>query len=753
MRLHNTAEKEAILQWLAQTPDRREPANEALATQFGRVRSYTEKLVRTLEPEDRVAQSMPDASPANWHLAHTSWFFEAFVLVPHRKGYRVYDERFAFLFNSYYEAIGPRQPRPQRGLLTRPTGRAINEYRQYVDLQMQALFASEFIDQIAPIIRLGIAHEEQHQELLLMDLLHLFAQSPLKPVFRTDWPRLEASRGAQFRLHPGGLRDIGMTGSAFAFDNEGPRHKVWLEPFEISDQLVTNGEWLEFMNDGGYLRAGLWFSEGWALVQREQWQAPLYWQRSEDDSAWLSMTLGGMRPIDLDEPVPHISYYEAAAFASWAGARLPTEHEWEVAASAGLLAQADTELWQWTQSAYAAYPGFRASDDAIGEYNGKFMVGQMVLRGGAQITSLGHTRRSYRNFFYPSQRWIFSGLRLARDAQPREGADAARNEFRRSVLEGLSSPRKATMPKYFYDERGSQLFEAICLVPEYYVTRVENELLRSIAPELAATVRDNSVLVEFGSGASEKTRYLLDAAKHISTYVPVDISRAALEEAVARIAASYPALRIEPVQADFTGAFELPVESGRGGRVGFFPGSTIGNLSHAQAIELLRVARQMLGAHSRFVVGVDLVKSRDTLIAAYDDAQGVTASFNKNLLVRINRELQGDFALEEFDHRAVWNEELSRIEMHLVSRRDQIVRVSGRAFTFKAGESIHTESSHKFTISSFSGIAVSAGWVVKRYWLSEGGEFAIFSLATERTANDALGSGIKAREISVSTLL
>jgi dimethylhistidine N-methyltransferase len=730
MSPHRAALKEPVLQWLERHQALKDRANEDLATGFFRVRSQTDALVKNLEAEDRVVQSMPDASPVNWHLAHTSWFFETFVLAPHLKDYRVYDERFAYLFNSYYEAMGPRQPRPQRGLLTRPTGQTISDYRRYVDLQMEILFGAESLDNIAATIRLGMAHEEQHQELLLMDILHLFAQSPLKPVFRADWPRPQKSRGAQFRRHPGGLRDIGVTEATFSFDNEGPRHTVWLEPFEISHQLVTNGEWIEFMQDGGYSRAGLWFSEGWSLVQHEQWQAPLYWQRSTEDSTWLSMTLGGLHPIDPDEPVSHISYYEAAAFANWAGARLPTEHEWEVAASAGLLEQIDTEVWQWTQTAYAAYPGFRASDDAIGEYNGKFMVGQMVLRGGSQITPVDHARVSYRNFFYPSQRWIFAGLRLARDARSLPETDGDRAEFSRSVLDGLSAGHKMTSPKYFYDERGSQLFEAICRVPEYYVTRVEKELLERIAPEIAMAVHDNRVLVEFGSGASEKTRYLLDAAKHIDTYVPVDISRAALEEAVSRTAAAYPRLSIEPVEGDFTEVIEVPVDPARGSRVGFFPGSTIGNFSHVEAVGFLRSARTMLGVGSRFIVGVDLVKARETLIAAYDDSQGVTASFNKNLLVRVNRELQGDFALDEFDHAAVWNEELSRIEMHLVSRRDQIVRVSGRAFSFRAGESIHTESSHKFTVSSFGDLAESAGWAVEQYWLSAGNEFAIFSLST-----------------------
>jgi dimethylhistidine N-methyltransferase len=606
---------------------------------------------------------------------------------------------------------------------------AIDAYRKSVDLQMQKLFAAGLPEAIEPIVRLGIAHEQQHQELMLTDMLHLFAQSPLKPAFRPDWPRLKNSRNAQFVRHPGGLRDVGLTGTQFAFDNEGPRHKVWLEPFEISDQLVTNGAWIEFMQDGGYSRASLWFSEGWALVQQEQWQAPMYWQRSADDTGWLSMTLAGLRAIEPDEPVSHISYYEAAAFSSWAGARLPTEHEWEIEASAGLLSQVDTEVWQWTQTAYAAYPGFRASDDAIGEYNGKFMVGQMVLRGGAQVTPDQHTRLSYRNFFYPSQRWIFSGLRLARDANSSLKTDNENAAFRKSVLDGLSDGRKRTSPKYFYDERGSQLFEAICRVPEYYVTRVENELLRRIAPEIADAIHDSRVLVEFGSGASEKTRYLLDAAGQIDTYIPVDISRSALEEAVAKITSAYQRLRVEPVVADFTAEFKLPVNQSQGPRVGFFPGSTIGNFSHAEAVEFLATARALLGADSRFIIGVDLVKSRETLIAAYDDSQGVTAAFNKNLLVRINSELQGDFAVDEFDHAAVWNEALSRIEMHLVSRRDQIVTVSGRAFAFKSGESIHTESSYKFTLRSFGELAQSSGWAMEQYWLSAGGEFAIISLA------------------------
>jgi dimethylhistidine N-methyltransferase len=729
----NNASREARLypSATAETFDRAALIGPAdLRARFRRVRAYTDSLVAPLGDEDRVVQSMPDASPAKWHLAHTSWFFETFLLIKHLPSYEVFDPGFAYLFNSYYEALGPRQPRRHRGLLTRPTSQQIAAYRRHVDTHMERLLAAERVSDIEPLILLGIAHEEQHQELLLMDALHLFAQSPLKPAYRSDWPADESGRPGQFRFHAGGLRDLGDDASGFAFDNERPCHKTWIEPFEISDRLVTNRQWLQFMNDGGYSRAALWLSDGWALVQAEGWDAPLYWERAANGTDWNAMTLGGLRTIDPDTPVTHISHYEAAAFATWAGARLPTEAEWEVAASAGVLEQVDEVAWQWTQSAYSAYPRFRASADAVGEYNAKFMVGQIVLRGGASVTSPDHARHSYRNFFRPEQRWMFSGLRLARDVDERLKAEIDASGFEADIIAGLSVQQKATPPKYFYDDAGSALFEEICVTPEYYVTRVETALLQTVASELASGIARDAVLVEFGSGASDKTRLILDAAPQIGTYVPIDISPDTLRQAAERISRGYPALKVVPLADDFTRAVALPAQVDDTPRVGFFPGSTIGNFTPQEATWFLRSVRSLLGPGARLIIGVDMVKDPATLVAAYDDAMGVTARFNKNLLVRINRELRGDFDLNAFDHRAIWNAHLQRIEMHLVSRIDQLVHVAGRGFAFKAGERLHTESSHKFSVESFNALARLAGWVSDRHWLSVAPEFAIFSLTS-----------------------
>jgi dimethylhistidine N-methyltransferase len=698
-----------------------------LACAYATLRQQTHALIAPLSAEDMVVQSMPDASPVKWHLAHTTWFFETFLLKD-RPGYRVFDPAYAFLFNSYYEALGPRQPRAQRGLLTRPPLADILSYRAHVDAAMNRLLQSDLPPETEALIRLGIAHEEQHQELILMDVLHLLAQSSLKPAYDIKACPDAGGKPGRFQLRPGGLVDIGHEGAGFAFDNEGPRHRTWLQPFEISDRLVTNGDWLAFMQDGGYSRPDLWLSDGWAQVQAQGWTSPFYWQADSD--SWQEMTLRGLQAIAPDAPVTHISYYEADAFAHWAGARLPTEAEWELAASDGVLDQVDDVAWQWTGSAYLPYPGFQPGAGAVGEYNGKFMSGQMVLRGGSSFTPTGHTRPTYRNFFAPEKRWMRSGLRLARDISAGHAADGHDAGFAADVVRGLSARQKSLSPKYFYDAAGSALFEAICRLDEYYPTRTETALLTDIAPELVADIPANAVLVEFGSGASDKTRRLLDAAPQITHYVPIDISEDALRQATLRLKAAYPKLSVTPVAGDFTSEVTLPNALKGRPLVGFFPGSTIGNFTRAEAAAFLRTVRGLLGQGARLILGADIVKAEAVLVAAYDDTLGVTARFNKNLLVRINRELGGNFDLDAFDHLAVWNPEYERMEMHLVSRKDQIVKAAGHAFAFKAGERFHTENSHKFTPASLARLAADSGWRIERQWISPAPQFGIFSLVS-----------------------
>ncbi|WP_278394802.1 ergothioneine biosynthesis protein EgtB [Sphingobium yanoikuyae] len=415
-----------------------QPGQEALAERYRAVRALTQALAAPLSDADATVQSMPDASPAKWHLAHVSWFFETFVLRDHVEGYRPFDDRFAYLFNSYYEAEGPRHARPMRGMLTRPSLNEVRAYRAHVDAALLAAMP-HLPEAACTLVTLGLQHEQQHQELLLTDLQHLFSLNPIAPAL-FDAPRaMPAPVPGPLHWIEGreGLVEIGDDGKAgFAFDCEGPRHKVFLRPHALAHRPITNGEWISFIEDGGYRDPALWLSDGWAWVQAEGIEAPLYWQRGEQ--GWARFGLDGRQPVNPAAPACHISLYEADAYASWAGARLPTEAEWESAAlnipstsgeqldgaacprpraaeDGTSLTQMFGDVWEWTGSAYRPYPGFRTAPGAVGEYNGKFMSGQFVLKGGSCATPRGHVRASYRNFFHPHQRWQFTGLRLAKD--------------------------------------------------------------------------------------------------------------------------------------------------------------------------------------------------------------------------------------------------------------------------------------------------------------------------------------------------
>ncbi|HEX3178355.1 MAG TPA: ergothioneine biosynthesis protein EgtB [Methylomirabilota bacterium] len=405
-----------------------------LLEQYVGVRRLTERLCEPLAVEDYVVQAMPDVSPTKWHLAHVSWFFETFLLRPHLPGYRSLDDRYAILFNSYYNGVGPQFSRPARGHLSRPTVQEVYAYRAHVDKAVVALLEqTRRPDAVASVLELGLHHEQQHQELLVTDLKYNLAVNPLRPPYGATAARETATAPAAARLtFDGGVVEIGDAGGGFAFDNERPRHRVLLAPFALGSRAVTNAEYREFVEDRGYARHELWLSEGWRTVQERGWRAPLYWERV--DGAWHAYTLAGFLPLAGDAPVAHVSYYEADAYARWRGARLPTEFEWEHAAASQTatgsllddapaepapapatrgLVQMTGDVWEWTASAYLPYPGFRTLDGALGEYNGKFMVSQMVLRGGSCATPHAHIRRTYRNFFPPDARWQFSGIRLA----------------------------------------------------------------------------------------------------------------------------------------------------------------------------------------------------------------------------------------------------------------------------------------------------------------------------------------------------
>ena len=413
---------------LAPVPDR-----SSVWDRYREVRTDTTVLAAPLATEDYVVQSMPDASPAKWHLAHVSWFFENFVVAPYARGYAPFHPQFGHLFNSYYETVGTFFPRLQRGLLSRPTVDEVYRYRAHVDRAIADVIdtvGEKCWGEVSRRIELGLHHEQQHHELLLTDVKHLYATNPLRPAYRASLPGCDGPvRPLGWIDVAGGIREIGWAGDEFAFDNETPRHREFLEPFRIADRLVTNGEFMAFIADGGYARADLWLSDGWRTVKERGWKAPFYWERSA--GAWWHMTLAGMKDVAENEPVSHVSYYEADAYARWAGKRLPTEAEWETAAGGAPFAgnfresgrlhpapanggrQFFGDVWEWTSSSYSPYPGYRPLEGALGEYNGKFMANQLVLRGGSCVTPASHIRSTYRNFFYGPDRWQFMGIRLA----------------------------------------------------------------------------------------------------------------------------------------------------------------------------------------------------------------------------------------------------------------------------------------------------------------------------------------------------
>ena len=421
-------------------PETRPQARDERSRRYVAIRQASCELIAPLSAEDCALQSMPDASPAKWHLAHTTWFFETFVLAPQLPRYRLFAPEYRVLFNSYYHAVGERHPRPERGMLSRPTLDEVLAYRRRVDEALVSLLEGRAVSaQASELIELGLNHEQQHQELILTDLKHLFSRNPLRPAYQKPWPLTPVKARERGWIDcAAGQYEVGHAGEGFSFDNEAPRHRVWLDAFRIATHPVTHGDFIDFIEDGGYRRPELWLSAGWDAVNARGWQAPQYWEQR--DGAWHTFTLHGMAPVDPHTPVCHVSFYEAEAFARWANERLPTEFEWELAArdapregnflesgalhplplrkapARGVPAQLFGDVWEWTRSDYGPYPGYRPAAGAVGEYNGKFMSGQYVLRGGSCATPESHIRATYRNFFPPEARWQFSGLRLARDA-------------------------------------------------------------------------------------------------------------------------------------------------------------------------------------------------------------------------------------------------------------------------------------------------------------------------------------------------
>lgn len=766
---------------------------EGLAARFAETRRLTEQLAAPLGPEDQTVQSMPEVSPTKWHRAHTTWFFETFVLGPHLDRYRPVHPTYDFLFNSYYEQIGARHQRHRRGVITRPTAVEVGEYRSAVDRAVLALLdeaSEDTLRVLGPLIELGIHHEQQHQELLLMDIKHVFWCNPLRPAYRlgttaTKDPSPEPLRWIDVSVGDDDRVRIGHEGDGFAFDNESPAHDVIVPPFALGHRLVTEGEWLGFIEDGGYRRAELWLSDGWAQVQAERWSAPLYWEHG--DAGWSVFTLGGARPLRKAAPVTHVSFFEADAFATWAGVRLPTEQEWEVASRVAAAGDPPNDLgagalhprpttatgdgvgqlvgdgWEWTASAYRPYPGFRPAAGAIGEYNGKFMSGQMVLRGGAPVTPRAHTRRTYRNFYPPSARWPFTTVRLARDRTRRHPSERDRAGrvstddsvtattapvaaltvppvvdvhlseadleagLAEDVARGFAAPQARLSPKWLYDDRGSELFDRITRLDAYYPTRREGEILEREAVTIAE-VSGADTIVELGSGTSHKTELLLDAAARtgrLQRYLPFDVSEGTLRASAARISEAHPGVQVHAVVGDFDRHLDLL--PGGGTRLVVFLGGTIGNYERTERAEMLDRLATVMNSGDALLLGTDLVKDPDRLLLAYDDPAGVTAEFDRNILRVLTDRLGARLDLDGWRHRAVWDEDQEQMEMHLVAVGPQRVEIPsvGIDRRFADGEHIHTETSAKFRRAGVDAELRAAGLSVTRWWTDERGDFGL----------------------------
>lgn len=730
-----------------------------LADRYKAVRSASERLAAPLSPEDCAAQSMPDASPVKWHLAHSSWFFETILLEPHLPGYRLYNPAFRFLFNSYYNGVGAQFSRQKRGLLTRPAFQDILAWRQHVDAGMAMLLRSQPPREIAALVDLGIAHEQQHQELILTDLKHLLAQNPLFPAYAGRWPlTMVAAVPRGWVGFPGGLHQIGHRAEGFAFDNELPAHRVWLEPYELASHPVTNQDWIGFIEDGGYKRPDLWLSAGWEQVCGHGWNAPLYWRREGGD--WRCFTLHGDVPIDPHAPVTHISFYEAEAFARWAGARLPTEAEWEVAAGGAplcgnfadsgafhplaattptapdTLAKLFGDVWEWTRSDYQPYPGYSPAEGAVGEYNGKFMIGQQVLRGGSCATPRGHIRASYRNFFPPHTRWQFSGLRLARDMRPSpvpahgnspqvRQISAPSKDQATALAAGLLADPPHIASGNFYDTLGSRLFEAITELPEYGLTRAEARIFADQANAMAGEARHrlgpDFQLVDLGAGNCAKAEALLPIFRPCR-YIAIDIAAQFLEGALQRVQQSWPG-EVIGLGIDFAAGLALPEDLADRPTLFFYPGSSIGNFIPEEARAFLH--RLASTPRSAILLGADLVRDPQRLEAAYDDATGVTAAFNRNILANVNRVLGSDFAPATWRHIAFFDPQKAQIEMHLEAMTESMVRWPGGCRRFAAGDRIRTEISTKWTLGRLEGLLGASGFGNPRIWTDPARSFAV----------------------------